>query len=434
MIARASSFDVSGIKRNIFVYFMKLYSNYKNLIPKAAFDIGQLLMRNIVLMIVGLLVTKVITSSLSREEYGMYQYALGIAASLAFMSLPGLKQVTMQEAAKGRHGILSRTLKIRIYSSILYSVLLLFVAVYYRFFAEQNGIAACFLVVSLVFPLGSAFEVYQSYLLGREQYGLYSRLPIITGLASAPVMALTAWYFKDPVILLAIMGLMQIFLNFASYRFAMKAIPPQNNDFTSSSLKFGMGLSMLNIMPSISAQLDTIIIGTMFTMSEVAVLQMASLPLDKSKLVINILGEFFSPKVTSHTGRALFKKANRTMVIYLSVVAAYILLVAAIIPIFFRLIFPNYIDVVPLAILAVCSMLASVPSHIMEMTLYAEERLKQTVAMRFIQFGFDIVIAFTAIKMWGIWGAFIGRFIAGGIRTGMVTFFYVRNHRKAYEV
>ena len=405
----------------------------KHSLFRAAVDIGQLMLRNLVLLAISLVVASVVTSTLSRDQYGMYRFTTGVAASLAFFSLPGLKQVIMQEAAKGHHGVLSHALRFRLKASALYSAALLIVAGYYQFVARQTTLALCFAVVSCLFPLGSVLDSYQSYLLGRGNYALYSRLPVLVGIFTAFAMALTAWAVRDPVALLVAVGAAQVVLQIVAHAVALRTQPPLNEESSPSALQFGIGLSAVNALATISAQLGTILVGILLTMPQVAVLNIATMSLDKSKIMIGVLGEFFGPRVVSQSGPSLFRRANRVMLVYVSTVMAYALLMTAIVPILFRVFFPKYQDVIPLAILAIFSMLPSAPAAIMEMTMYSQERLNQMSTMRFAQFAFDLLVGFTLIHAWGVRGAILGRFLAGAFRTGMTLVFYLRNHRESLQ-
>lgn len=394
-------------------------------------DIGQLLLRNVFVLGFALLATSVLTSTLSREEYGIYQFALGIASGLSFISLTGLNQAVMQETAKGRHGVLLRVLPIRLRASAVFVAVLLAVAGTYQFISRQPTLALCMVMVSLTFPLTMALDSYQMYLLGRGDYVLYARLPMLMGLIVALVTALTAWVTRGPAPVLFAVGMAQIMWHLAARRVALKRQPPQNQAYDPDALRFGMGLSVLNIVGSVSSQLDTLLTGTLLSMSAVAVLNMARMPLDKSGLIIGALGEFLGPRVVSQSGLDLFRKTNRAIWIYLSVLTAYAIAAALIIPLAFQLFFPKYLDVVPLAVLGLFSMLPSAPTKVINMAFSSQHRLRQMSALRLIQTVFEAAVTYLMIRTWGVTGAILTRFLAGAVWTLINLGVYCRNQREA---
>jgi len=351
-------------------------------------------------------------------------------AALSFLTLSGLNTIVMQETAKGNHGAYARVLKHRLRGSALNAIALLALSCYYLFVAKQISIGISLVVVSCFFPVSSALDCYQAYLLGRRDYALYSRLPVIIGIAIACITAIMAWLAHDPSVVLLGTGVTQIILYAMASKWVLRIHPPQNSECSDSAVRFGVGMSVLGVLTQISAQLDTILVGTLLSMPEVAVLSLATLPLEKSKVVLTALGEFFGPKIMSQSGRRLFHVTEQVMLLYALVILCYIPLLVMIIPIVFRVFFPSYTDAIPLAYLGVLCLLPSAPANIMEMSLYSQERMKQFTLIRVVQFGFDIIIGVSAITLWGVSGAILARFLAGLFRTGLTGIFYMRNRRQ----
>ncbi len=271
-------------------------------LSKDLFQVGHLFVRNILTAGVGILVISVITSILSTEQFGTYRFAIGIASSLAFLGLQGLNTVIMQETAKGRHGVLNKVLRLRIKASSVYTVVLLTIACYYYFVAGQYLLAFCIASVSFFFPLSFAFDSYKSYLLGLKEYIIYSRLPVFESLITAVFVISAAWIARNPIVILFSMVFSQCVMHIIFYRLVLRLHPPQNKDYSSTAMLFGFKLCVINIFGSVSSQIDTILTGMLLTMSDVAILRMATLPLVKSKELINVLVEYVSPYIVSHSG------------------------------------------------------------------------------------------------------------------------------------
>lgn len=409
----------------------KLWSQYN--LSGVAIDISQLVGRNLISLIVSLGVAKLLTSVFTREEYGIYQFVIGIVASLGFLSLPGMNQIIIQETAKGKHGMLSQALRWQLKVSPIYSAVILILAGYYQFIAKETVIALCFAATFIFFPLKSAISSYLSYLLGRQDYTLYTRLPLFVSLGVALTTALTAWATRNPVVVLAAFGITATLLHLFGYGFVLKNRPPENTDYSQSAIHFGLSLSALYITPSISARLGTILVGTLLSMPEVALLSLMFLPLQKSKILLGPLLEFLSPRVVTQSGPNMFRRANQAMLIYVTIMLGFVILVAAMMPVFFRIFFPDYMDAMLLARLAIFCMLPSAPAGIMELTIYSQKRLTQTRNFRFIQFAFDLVITYVCIRTWGVVGSILSRFLSGSLRTSMVSIYYFKNRRQALQ-
>jgi O-antigen/teichoic acid export membrane protein len=407
----------------------ELHARY-NLV-KVGTDIAQLLGRNLVSLLISLSVASLLTSIFSRAEYGSYQFTIEIFSALGFISLPGLVQVVVQETAKGNHGALEQALKIRLKVVLPYGLVLLALAAYYQFIAKQLSLALSFAMISVAFPLKSALDCYRSYLLGRRDYALYTRIPVTVQICVALATAATAWITRNPILTLGISGLVEACCHLVAYRYTLSACPPANTQVSPNAMRFGLGLSGVNILPSISSRMDTMVVGTTLSIPQVAVLSLGSIPLEKSKLLVSVLGEFFTPRVLSQKGANLFRRSAWIMLIYFTIILAYVLGVVIVLPFFFRIFFPKYMDVVPLAILGMFSLVASAPAGIMELTLLSQERLTQTGALRVAQFIFDVVVLVTCTQIWGVTGAFISRLLSNLWRTILVTIFYIKNRREA---
>jgi O-antigen/teichoic acid export membrane protein len=402
-------------------------------LPKIALALGSLLQRNLIILGVSLGVASVVTRVFSREDYGTYAFTVEIFSALGFLSLPGLVQTIIQETAKGRDGSLRKAQKLRLSISPFYSVVLLGIAFYYYFLGNQQTLAFCFLAISVVFPLKASLDGYRGYLLGKREFSLYARLPILVQAGVGIATALTAWLSRNPALTLFAFGLTEVILNLTAYLISLRMMPPKNKEFSSSAVRFGIGLSFVNIMASISSRMDTILVGTLLSMPQVAVLDLASMPLEKSKMITGVFGEYFSPGILSKSGTSLYRRANQVILVYVSIVFIYALCLSIALPLLFRLLFPDYLDVVPLAIFALFSMVVSAPANIMELTFFSEERLFQTGFMRTIQFAFDVGILYICISLLGVLGAFVARFFAGALRSTMASFFYFKNRKEILQ-
>lgn len=393
-------------------------------------DLGRLVGRSVLSLTLGLGVASIVASLLTREQYGTYRYVIDIAAALAFLSLPGLNQVVMQDTAKGLDGTLSRAWRRRLSASLIWTFVLMGLAVYY-YSTERHLLARAFAAAAPLFPVKTALDAYRFYLLGRREFRLYTSIPLAIQIVVSAGTVLTAFLTRDPVVMLVVFGVLETLLHVAAFRYVLRRLPPRNVEFSASGLRFGVGLSAANITASLSAQLDTILVAAMFAMPEVALLSLAMLPVRYSRLLLNSLGEFFGPRVVSESGPRLFRRANRVILITVSVALAYVVIASTLMPVFFRTFFRDYPDAIPLAILAMLLLLVGVPITVMEQTLFAQERLAQTTMLRLLQFLFDLAVMVVLVQRFGVLGAVVGRIVAALFRLGMISIVYFRNCREA---
>ena len=395
-------------------------------------EITQLMGRQVLLAVTGLGVVTVLTRALQREGFGTYQFTLGIASALAFLALPSLKQVVLQETAKNRHGILYQASKLRLKGSLVHTLALLAVSAYYGLVAEDGRLSMCFLAAALTFPVASALDTYQPYLLGRRAYGSYSRATGLVGLASGVGTVLVTLVRSFPAAAVAATGISQALAHLSARALALRRTPLQNSDCSASALRFGVGLSLVGALPMVSGHLSTVLVGGMLSMSDVAVLTLALLPVSKSKALLAPLGEFLAPRVVSQTGRGLFRRATRVMLVYVGIVLAYVVVTALAMPLAFGLLFPDYRDAVPAAQLGMCTLLLSAPAAILELTIFAQERLGQTTLMRAIEFVFDVCVTYGGVRLWGVTGAIAARLLSSGLRSAVAIVFFLRNREQAF--
>lgn len=397
------------------------------------YDAGQLVIRNFLLLVVGLFVTKVLTSEFDREGFGTYQFVLAIIASLSFISLPALNTITLQETAKGRHGVLNHVLKIRLKASMFNGTILLLVAGYYGLYTDKTDVGFGLALVSFIFPIASCFDGYQHYLLGRKEYNLYARLPVTFAIVTAMIIATVAWLTKNAIMVLLFSGIGQLLASGFVYLYVIRIVPPQNKEFSFSAIRFGKGLSGLAILGTISAQMSTLLVGNFLSLNEVAILTMIRMPMLKSRMFLQAISQYVSPKIQSQSGKTLFIQTEKILIVYMGFILGLVVGLVLFVPVLYKVLFPKYIDTVLLAQLGAVTLLVNAPSTILEMSLLSQERLNQLAIIRPVQFFADIVIVACCLYFFKVPGIVLARFLAGVVRTSQTGYFYLKNRQEAFQ-
>lgn len=143
-------------------------------------NVAYLMFSNVILALLGLLLSVALARLLPKDIYGQYSYIMSIFGLLAFFSLPGMNTAIAQAIARNYERAIIEGSKVRFKWSILGSIIISIIALYYFISNNNIVIVKCLIVCSLFFPLYYATDVIYAYFIGIQKFNRMAKYQILT--------------------------------------------------------------------------------------------------------------------------------------------------------------------------------------------------------------------------------------------------------------
>jgi len=357
---------------------------------------------------------------LPKETYGSYRFVLSLAGVIFIFSLTGLGASLTRSVAKGYVGVLKTAMRKTLLWSVGMSAAAFSLAVYYRI-NDNRVLAASLIIVGLLAPLMNAFSVYKPYLHGKKQFKKIATSGIAQSVAPAAVM-LTALLFTNDVVVLVLTYFLANTLTVAILYVFFLASEKDEPSWDSEVIPYAKQLSIMNLMSTVAAHADKIIIFHFLGAAETAIYTFALAIPDQLKGAVKNLGSLALPKLSEKTmGSARRGMRRKSLILAMLFGTASILYIVLARPLF-SVFFPAYIDAVPysqvLAINVFLSGLVLLPATL----LTAQAAVREKYILGSVTPALRIILMLALVGPYHIWGivlAFVGTRIIG---TGLTLF------------
>ena len=355
-------------------------------------------------LLLGFLTTWVFTNYAPKETYGAYSYIQSLLGMLIIFTLPGYYTAVVRSAARGHHGALLASVKRRFAFSILGSVILAGVGLYYHAIDGDPVLGNACLLSSAFVGMVYGLDDFRSFLNGRKRYAAYAVLHfavslVCTGLTVAAIL-LTQ---NLMIILLANLGA-RGFGQLLCILWAARQ--RENDDVDPDFTRFGNRQSALAILGNLSFYLDSVIVGVLFpleTMAEYAFANVITNPLRNVGAVINRL---IFPKMVKLSGRAFAKKTLSKAFFLIALLAGMGAAYALLLPFVLKWLFPMYASASPYILMMMVSALIGVMVIYLETYYLSQDRFARTYyAVTIVRPALIIVLLPILIHAFGVYGA-----------------------------
>lgn len=281
---------------------------------------------------------------LPRQVYGDYKYVLSIIGIITVLTLPLMITALTQAMARGYEGTIRPAVKAKMRWGLLASLACLGTAAYY-YWQGNFPLVAPFVIAAFFMPFMDTFELYQSYLQGKKRfddsskYRIYCQMIAIVCMLGAVVFSQ-----KLPVIVLT------YFLSWTVSRFIFQQYVIRrsslNSQVDASTVGYGKHLSLMNVISTIAAQADKLLVFHFLGANELAIYAIAIAPPEQIKGLLSQLDTLYFPKFATKTAaeaKKIFKARLLPLAILgIVVIGAYILCARFLFSVFF----PKYMDAV----------------------------------------------------------------------------------------
>ena len=212
---------------------------------------------NVVMALFSLFVTWALTVTLSKNDFGLYNFVLSLLGILSVLVLTEAKTTLVLASSKGRDGSYDYLIGKRLLYSLIGSVIMAGITLYFYFIKGYYW--EIFLILILFFPLMNAFSLETSFLNGKERY--------------RDVFNYTLWrkiFVWLPIVIIAFATKNLIFIMLAYFittsgfdlwaYYATRKLA-KNRLIEGGILKYTFELSMLSVISIVALYIDKIILA-----------------------------------------------------------------------------------------------------------------------------------------------------------------------------
>jgi len=357
----------------------------------------------------GILLVIAFANLLPKEVYGNYKLILSLAGTVTALSLSGMGTAITQAVARGADGVFRTAVRVEFKWSVLMVVAALAGAAYY--YVNGNTVIAISLVIVAAFsPVIESTSLYGDFLNGKKDFQTGARYAVIRNLVPTAAILATIFFTKNVLLIVLAYFLSHAATSTGLYLAVLRKYRPSRAD-DHSNTAYGKHVSVVNAFSIVASNLDKILVFHFLGAAALAAYGIAfSLPA-QMKIVTKMVGTLAFPKMSAapfHAMRsALAQKAWRLFLGYAAVIAVYI----AAAPLIFHLVFPRYLDAIPLSQGLALGYLFS-PSILYAQALFAHKRHREIYTLKVASAAIRILLVVILLPAFGIWGAVYAYFLA----------------------
>lgn len=369
---------------------------------------------------ISFLTTVAFANLLNPVTYGNYKYLLSLLGMLAILSLIGVETAVAQATARGLEGSFYTGFKTKLKWGVLGSLATLGMAAYY-WLKGNTAFPIPLLISAIFFPLMQASRVYSSFLEGKKIFNIRTKFSIISDIAPNIAVVGTLFLTKNIFWLIAVYLILNTFLNYSFYLITKIKFKP-NKEEDPKTLNYGKHLSLMGVISQTAAYLDKILLFAFTGPVQLAVYSFAMILPEQIQNILGNIDKLALPKLAIKSREeikaTLMKKFWKLSFLVGIIIILYILIV----PYFFEIFFPRYLDSVPYSQLYMLSAI-SVPAALLG-TVFQAKMMKKELYLIKIAPLVNIGLMAALIPFYGIWGAIMALIVAQTFKAGLILFLF----------
>jgi O-antigen/teichoic acid export membrane protein len=382
-----------------------------------------LILNHGVQIIMSLVLLIIFTNLLSKEIYGTYQFILSVAGTLSLFTFIGTGTAVMRATAKGSESALHKGLKIKLLWNLGIVVASSITAIYY-YINDNELLFIAFLIVAIFQPLISAFELYNSYLIGKQLFRKSSALTVIQRLLPFIILVPTIFLTDNLLIIIFIYFSSNAFSLFLIYKITSPK-RPKPSAIDDELLNYSKHLSIIGIIAKITEYSDKILVWHFLGATSVAVYALAQMPILNLRSILRLIHSLAFPKLVKKDLSQLKKTLPKKIRYYFLIVSSSVFLYIIAAPFLFKIFFPNYPEAVIYSQFLALSVLA-VPRAIIGQVFTAHKKKKEQYILNISTSVVRIILLLILLPIYGIWGAILSTLAVDLYRTILVWFLFYR--------
>lgn len=211
---------------------------------------------SVISMFITLVVTFFLANYLSVEGYGLYTLIFTFLTTASIFSLKGLTQSVVRSVSRGHYGTYTTSLKYQMVASLVGSLFLIGVALWYLIKIQDMSMFILLLLLAFFLPLYSTAELYVMYFTGRKDFKKLFFLKILAKVILAIGSIYITIVYKSPIFLLVFICLatsaLGLFYNYS----IISQIKKTTAEVDFSDITYGLKLSFLTSLNKFVGVLD----------------------------------------------------------------------------------------------------------------------------------------------------------------------------------
>lgn len=374
-------------------------------------------------MAAGLVLVIGFANLLPKDVYGNYRFILSLAGIIGAFTLSGMGIAVTQAVARGADGVFRTGFWVDLKWSSLMTLAALGGAIYY--FLNGNRVAAIsLLIVGACSPIIESTSLYSDFLNGKKDFRTGTLYGIFRSVIPVVAVLVTILFTQDVILIVLAYFLSHAATSGALYLKVLEKYKPSRVT-DRSSISYSKHVSITNVLSIFASYLDKILVFHYLGAVQLAIYGIAfSIPA-QLKTITKMINSLALPKMSSASletiRSAIYHKAAKLFFVFGSLIALYI--VAA--PYIYRLIFPQYLDAVPLSQALALGYVFS-PTLLFSQTFFAQKRPKEIYALKIVTSCTRIILLFVLLPPFGIWGAVYAFFLGNAVSSATAVILFRR--------
>lgn len=361
--------------------------------------------RQVIVALSSLIMMAAFSHLVDAEVFGKYQFVLSIISLVMIFSLPGMSTALVQTIARGRDGFYADAFRRSVQMSLVGSVALIVIGLYYLF--SDRALGAALFMVAAVFPFISSFGLWEAYLHGRERFDIAARnASLLAVLQSSAVCGVAVFFPQYLVALVVAYAVSAGLANLVFHRMCQVSV--RNDETDQQSVQFGYFMTKMSFLGVLSEQLDKLLVGILLGPSQLAAYTIISFFGLRIKDMVRPFSAMLVPKMANET--SLFHKilklhAKPLLLGSFGILVFGILFYTLVIPLNTMLFSQAYAEYSYLSQWYVVTVLLSAPLTAMGYYIYAKQNTYAITLSNTVYHVLRIIINVFMIWRYGLLGA-----------------------------
>jgi len=359
---------------------------------------------------------------LPKEIYGTYSYILAWVSVLGVFALTGMDTAIIQSVSRGFENVLIYGLKKKIKYGLLGTLAALIIGVYY-FHQGNPMLSAAFFWTAIFIPLLNGFQIYNAYLLGKKEFKTSTYYAIIGQIFIALTLIIAIFTTKNVVYLVTIYLIASLIPSFVFFLKTKSRIKISAEQKDPELTNYAKHLSLINIVSTVASYIDQFLAFHFLGPADLATYAFAIAPPEQIKGLFKGLPDLALPKFSERSEGDLKKTMARKIIILTIFAALVVGIYIAIAPLFYKILFPRYVDAIFLSQIFALSLL-NTPAALISSALTAHKKIKKLYWFNIANPIFQILIMTILTPLYGLMGLVIARVIARTFTSVVSLFIY----------
>ena len=347
----------------------------------------------------------------SKEFYGQYKFIFSILGMLAVFSLPGLNTAITQSVARGYNSSFFRGVKTRLKWSLLGSIILIGVSLYFKYLKHSN-LWLCFLLAAVFFPLLRSLNAINSFFIAEERFDKSSVYSSTVQLVPTVAVLASLYFFKNLflVILTSFFTVTIVNLYFY-YRIPRNNLNKEKAD--KELLNYGRHLSLMGGITSVAFYLDKLLIAKFLGFEQVAIYSIASVIPESSKSLMKMIIPLTLPKLSNIQTEQVYGKIRSKLPSLFILGFLVVAIGVPILPYLIKFLYTGkYNSSIIYAQILLFSLIFGFPSATFSSVLQSQKSQRELYIFNILYSLLQISFLFVLTPLYGVMGVVLARLIA----------------------